>query len=723
MPRATHVQNNFNSGEWSPLTWGRSDIAKYKNGLELCSNYIPTAQGGLTRRPGTRYVAATKSSGEARLVRFEFSITQAYVLELGDHYARFYTNDGQLQTSGVAAYNGATAYVIGDLVTSAGVTYYCIANTTGNAPPNATYWYAQTGTIYEIPTPYAVTDIWALSFTQSADVLYIAHPLYVPRKLQRFGATNWKLASITFTDGPYLNLNTTTTTLQSNVAGPGAATVTASANLFVASDVGRAIRLKSGTSWGWGTITGYTSATQVTVNWVTAVGLTAVTVWRLGVWGTANGYPGTVTFHQDRLAYAGCTAFPARIDASNTSDYENFAPSETDGTVVDSNAWSFTLNSNTVNLIQWMVSDEFGLLCGTAGGEWVVAPSSAQTAITPTNVNARNTTSYGSSSAAPIRVGKSLLFVQRTKRKLREMAYRFELNTFQAQDISLIGEHLTKGGLKQMAVQLAPQPIIWICRIDGTLVGVSYDKDQDICGWHRHQMGGYSDSGHSVAPLVESVASIPAPSVDRDEVWVIVKRYVNGAAVRYVEVMTKLWEDGDSLEDGVFVDSSAEYSGVATTTISGLTWLIGQTVSVLANGAVHPTCVVDGAGLITLNRSVTKAQVGLGYNSDGKTLRIEAGGADGPAQGKLKRLVSSVMRFFQSVGLNYFSNSTSAYYPQSFRDSSAAMDAAVPLFTGDKRWSVDGTWDMEGQLSWRQSDPLPSNILMLQVQVDTQDGG
>lgn len=678
MPRATWNQNNFNAGEWSPLAYGRSDIGKYKNALATCLNYIPTAQGGLTRRPGTRYVAATKSNGAARLVRFEFSTTQAYILEFGDQYVRFYTNDGQLLNLGVP---------------------------------------------YEVATTYLIADVWNLQFTQSADTLYITHPSYAPRKLQRAGATNWTLTTLSFLDGPYLPLNTTSTTLSLS-ATSGSVTVTASAALFASTDVGRLIRFKGATTWGWLTITAYTDSTHVTAT----VGAspdagTATTVWRLGVWSGTTGYPACSTFHQDRLVFAGCTQYPGRVDGSNTSDYENFAPSNNTGTVADNNAISFTLNSNTVNAVQWMQSDEFGLLCGTSGGEWVISPSSTQTALTPTNVNAKNTTSYGSTSVAPAKMGKSLLFVQRTKRKLREMAYRFELNTFQAQDISLLGEHLTKTGIKQMAVQLAPQPILWMVRNDGVLAGMSYDKDQDINGWHSHQMGGASDANGSAA-VVESVASIPAPSVDRDEVWVIVKRYVNGSTVRYVEVMTKLWEDGDSVASGVYVDSSSSYSGAPTSTISGLTWLKGQVVKVLADGATHPDCTVDSSGNIALQRSASTVQVGLGYSSSGKTMRIEAGGGDGPAQGKLKRIHRVGFRFFQSVGLILSPAGVNvASTEESFRSTGDRMDTAIPLFTGDKRYAYEGTWDLEGQVAWSQTDPLPSNIVMLQVQLETQDGG
>src|SRR6185436_2944845 len=209
---------------------------------------------------------------------------------------------------------------------------------------------------------------------------------------------------------------------------------------------------------------------------------------------------------------------------------------------------------------------------------------------------------------------KSTLFVQRTGRKLREMTYEYVVNTFKAPDISLVSEHLTKSGIKQLTVALAPQQMLWLARNDGTLVGVTYDKDQNAAGWHQHTIGG-------TGVAVESIAAIPSPDTTRDELWLSVRRTIGGVTKRYVEVMSKYWEDGDAVSGAVFLDSSAAYSGAPTTTVTGLTWLIGETVGVLADGATHPDCVVDGSGRITLARSASVVQVGEKYTSRGKTLR------------------------------------------------------------------------------------------------------
>lgn len=250
MPRASPLITAFNAGEFSPEMAGRVDIAKYPNSCKRVENFLPMVQGPVKRRGGFRYVAEVKdSSKRAWMVRFEFNTAQAYVLEFGDRYIRFFANHGQVVVSGVAAYNGATAYVVGDLVVSAGVNYYCIAATTGNAPPNATYWYALTGAIYEIPSPYLLADLtnsdgtFALRFVESADIIYLTHTRYPTRKLSRLAATTWVLSTLLATGGPFKTENTTATTVYASGI-TGSVTLFASAAIFSASHVGSLFRLQ-----------------------------------------------------------------------------------------------------------------------------------------------------------------------------------------------------------------------------------------------------------------------------------------------------------------------------------------------------------------------------------------------------------------------------------------------------------------------------------------------
>lgn len=972
MPRATFLQTNFNGGEWSPLAMGRADIKKYSSALATCQNYVPTCQGALTRRPGTRYIAPARDSSVAcRLIPYEYSTSQAYILEFGNYYLRFYTNGGQLLNNTATAYrtasvtftvtgslvnwtshgfsvgdpvvfllgtgavvptgltagsvyyvnsinnansftvaatyggatvaftttgsgtiNGAYVYAAGQLAIQSSISYVCLnssiyaplvapaatftatsttvtitnhgltpgmavsfavgtggalpaaitagttyyvvrslststftiatsiggteitfatAGTVGSTPNtcvlSSNFWYAQSSTAYEIPTPFATADLWQIVYTQSADVLYLAHNNYNPVKLSRLGAQQWSLTKFNNQDGPYLPQNSTTTTMTVSVA-TGSGTITASATTginngkgFQSFDVGRQIRLYYlGTSpvvaWGWGTITSITSSTVANFTWgvaptgtgVSTAATGAVTTWRLGSWCTDLGYPGAICFHQDRLTFGGTIKYPNRLDFSNTGDYENFSPTKFDATVVDSNSLSFNINSAKMNVINWLVSDEWGLLVGTASSEWVVAPAVTGIALTPTNVNVKQVSTYGGADIYPARLGKTTFYVQRTQRKIRAMAYKFIANSFESPDISILAEHLTYSGIKEIAVAPAPNPIIWMARNDGKLTGVLYDNDQEVLGFHQHVLGGFSDTSSTYAKI-ESIAVIPSQNTYYDEVWLSVKRYINGATVRTVEQMTKYWENGDEIQNSFYVDCGASVTlptgtytrsgttltavfstahglttgnskyfkfsdvtlngtytvtvtdtytltittttsstvggtiGIYTNTVSGITWLLNETIGVLVDGSTHPDVVVSNTGTITLNSYYNTIVVGYKYNSDGKTIRIEAGGGDGPAQGKLKRIHRIIVRYFQSVGTQVQATNISNLNIEPFRTSADHMSGPIALFTGDKRFSWQGTYELEGQIFWRQNDPLPSNILLIGAQLETQDGG
>lgn len=233
MPRATWIQTGFNAGEWSPTLYGRVDLQKYRLALQLCKRYLPWVQGSLTRCPGTEYIAAAKVATKVRLQRFEFSTVQAYVLEFGNLYVRFYTEGGQLLNAGVP---------------------------------------------YEVVTPYTEAELGDLAFTQSADILYIVHPNHPPQMLKRLGATNWQLVAVDFQDGPYLPRNLTGNRMSATDSTPGSSsnltfTLTDGVNGgngFSSDDVGRLIRFENSTSGAstkylWAVITAVTDSKHITV--------------------------------------------------------------------------------------------------------------------------------------------------------------------------------------------------------------------------------------------------------------------------------------------------------------------------------------------------------------------------------------------------------------------------------------------------------------------------
>lgn len=682
MPKASPIQTNFTGGEFAPTLEGRVDLGKYGNACRRMVNFWPLLHGPAVRRPGTRFVAHAAAAGSrSRLVPFEFSVTQAYVLEFADGAIRVFRDGGPVEAS--------------------------------------------PGVPVEIAAPYAAAELAGLRWAQSADVLYLTHPARRPRTLTRSSHTSWTLADYAFADGPWLPVNAGATTVTPSALS-GAATLTASAALFAATDVGRLLRWRAagGGGWGWGKITGFTSATQVAFSWSAAAGgaAGASTQWRLGAWSDTTGWPAVATFFQDRLCFAGAPGTPQRIDMSRTGDYQSFAPSDPDGTVVDDHAVAVTLNANDVNVVRWLGDDEKGLIAGTVGGEWLIRPSSLGEAITPSNIQASRSTNFGSADIAPVRIGKAILYVQRARRRLREHAFVFEDDGFRSPDVSLLATHLPPPGIIEMAFQQEPDSLLWLVRADGRLLGLAYAREQEVVAWHSHGLGGFANAEKTQPAAVESVACIPAPDGGRDELWLAVRRWIDGAEVRTIEVMAAPLADEAPAADAFYVDCGASYLGAPASAIGGLDHLEGETVAVLADGATHPPrTVADGA--IQLERAASVVHVGLGYVSVLETMGLEAGSATGTAQGKTKRLHRCTIRLHRSLGVAAGpAEGLLDPVPQTqFRLPATPMGAAPPLFSGDADLAWPGGYETAGRVRIECRDPLPATVVAVMPQVVTQD--
>ena len=675
MARVAVQLTNFTGGELSPRLDGRNDLAKYPTGLKTLENFVVFPHGSVARRSGTQFVAEVKdSTKKTRLIPFEFSTTQTYMLEFGNQYIRFYKDNGQILSGGSA---------------------------------------------YEISSPYLEAELFDIKFAQSADVMYICHPNHAVRKLARTAHTSWTLTEVDFTDGPYLddNISSTTFTMSAHTVGTGR-TLTASSTTgingdtgFQTTDVGRLVRFRD----GYGKITGRTSTTVVTVEILEDMGSSShSTNWSLGSFSDTTGHPSCVTFFEQRLVFAATLNNPQTIYFSKSGDYENMNENR-GGTVADDDAIIYTIASNQVNAIRFMTSTRT-LIIGTAGGEFAVSGGGTDVAITPTNILIKKQSNHGAANIDAIPAGNATLFLQRAKRKLRELAYNFDVDGYVSPDLTILAEHISEGGLTQLSYQQEPNQIIWGTRADGQLIGLTYQREQQVVAWHRHIFGGAFGSGNAVC---ESVATIPTDNSEY-QTYVIIKRTINGATKRYVEFIHNY--DFDETDDTSFnfLDSQLEYSGSPVTTISGLSHLEGQTVSILADGATHPDKTVS-SGEITLDRSASKVKVGLGYTSLLQTMRLDAGSQDGTSQGKTKRIFDIAIRLYESLGVEVGPDLNNMERIP-FRSSADAMDSAVSVFTGDKEVEFRGNYETDGFIVVRQTQPLPLTILSLYPRLQTNDG-
>ena len=672
MARVTLALTSFVSGEFGNKLTGRTDFDKYNSAAKTMENFLVHPQGAATRRVGTQFIASVKTAAaKTRLIPFEFSTTQTYILEFGNNYIRFFKDKGQI-TSG--------------------------------------------GSAYEISTPYLTAELFDIKFAQSADVMYICHPNHEVMKLSRTGHTSWTLTQVDFTDGPYLATNSTTTTLTPASASVGTGVnVTASAvtginggSGFLTTDVGRLINFNSGIA----KITSRTNTTVVVVTILTAFANTDATVaFKLGAFSDTTGHPSCISFYEQRLVFAGTIDEPQTIFFSKAGDYENM----TSGTNAD-DAMVYTIAANQVNVIRYLKAQRT-LVIGTTAAEYTVSADGTDASITPTNITIKRQSSYGSANVDAVTAGNAILFLQKAKRKIRELAYNFDSDSYVAPDLCILNDSVTDSGIVQMEWQQEPDNILWCVREDGQLAALTYQRSENVVSWHRHILGGAFGSGNSV---VESIASISG-DLNEDELWCIVKRTVNGATVRYVECFSDFDFDETTSTDFKFLDSHLSYSGSATTTLSGLSHLEGQTVSILADGSVHANKTVS-SGAITLDRSVTKACVGLSYDSILQTMRIEGGSLEGTSQGKIKRISKVVLRLFETVGVKV-GPSLSNLETIPFRTTSSNLSAPVnTLIEGDKEIEFNDDYNSDGHIFIKQDQPLPASILAIYPTLVTSDG-
>lgn len=728
------IQTSFNGGELSPYIAGRVDVAKYTNGCKQMENFLPMVQGPAITRPGTPFVAEVKDSADQTwLVRFEFNVEESYMLEFGDGYVRFFYNRAQVLSLGVP---------------------------------------------YEISAPYTAAELTnadgscALRYVQTGDVVYLTHPNHPPYKLSRLAPTSWTLAAVDFAPPPFKAQNITATTIYAS-ATTGAVTLTASAATFTAAMVGQYIRLDEkdvrdteqweagkavvlgdqrrsdgknyqalngattgsvkpthtigaaydgdgavqwafqDAGYGWAKITAFTDTTHVSATVISQIPAGAVgagnptTRWALQAWNSTDGYPTSVTFFRERLVFSR----DASVWFSVSADFENFV-TEINGVTTADSGFDRTLSSDGVNAIRWMSPGDV-LLIGTAGDEWALVEATTSDPFGPENCKAQRQSKYGSSRVQPQRVGSDTLFVQKAGRKVRAMAFRFEEDGFESPDITKFAHHIPKPGIVDMAFQQEPWSVVWAARSDGLLIASTFDREHDVAAWHRHPMTG---------AFVECVETIPAPDGTRDDLWLIARYTIDGVTRRYIAYLGEEQDETDLMEqaDWCYSDMLSTYDGAPATTISGLDYLEGETVWVLADGARHPDRVVTG-GQIELQRPYSKVQVGLPCEAILQPMSMEGGSGAGTAQGKTKRINVITIRVDHSLG-GQAGNSEDNLREMKYRNTSVPMGSAPPPFTGDIEMEWDGDYDKVMDIVIKKDRPMPLTVVAVMPQALVSEG-
>jgi hypothetical protein len=587
---------NLSGGELAPAFYAKTDIAKYQSGLRTCRNWMVQKSGGLANRAGFQYICEVKNNADTtRLLPFIFNSDQTYALEFGDEYMRVIRNGAQVEVSGVAAWDSGATYATGNLVSKSSVNYYAKQASTNKDPATETaYWYALTGDIYEMPSPYDKADLFDLKYIQSADVVSIVENGYAPRDLTRTGHTAWTIGAMSFT--PLV-------TAPTNVAVAG----TAGAGTYVyhvtAVDPDTFEESLAGTK-SQGSLAEASASQPHTITWTAVSGVTTYYVYieksgypsYIGIAGTNsftnNGitpdydqsppvardpfpsaayWPATIAYVQQRLTMANSTSDVEKIFMSKSANFKNFTVGLS---VEDDDAVTFTVAGSRVNAVKHIVS---------AGSKNIVLTSSAEIEIsgdeagiiTPAATNPKTISYYGSSDIQPLIIGSAVIFVQARNNVVRDL-YEDLVEGTGGSDLTIFASHLFEGKqIVSWAYQQVPNSIIWVVLDDGQMLGLTYLRDHKVWAWHRHDTDG----------LFKDVIAIPEGN--EDAVYVIVERVIDGNTKKYIERMYSRYF-ADPI-DGVFMDSALSYdgwhTGSTTMTLTGTGWAYNDSLTLTASAS------------------------------------------------------------------------------------------------------------------------------------------
>lgn len=720
------VQSSFTSGELSPRLHNRPTLSRYLAGLKRCENMYVHREGGASNRPGFEFVAEVKDSTKAtRVAEFLYSTKDTYCLEVGEYYIRVFREGAVVLVPLTApawscpGLPTVLAYSPGQIVSNGGALYLCTVwhlcqpNYEPGVGANWTdVWVLTTSSaILEIATPYTEAELFELTYVQSGDVITICHPTHPPSQLVRYAVDDWRLEPIDFSPAIEAPINLAMT---GGVAPVRTYVVTAISEETSEESVASASTTgnEDGGTLTWDAVTG---ASEYAVyredngifGFIGMAGTNSFTDAKIlpelddtppterNPFDGVDKYPSVSAYHEQRQVYANSNTYPQKVWFSQTGNFTNF---NTSSPLKADDAITLSIDSGQVNEVRNLISMN-DMLVMTAGAEHKI--SSGDNAFAFENLRSKPESYVGSVPyLRPIVIGNTVLYVQAHGTEVYDLAYALETDGYDGQPISLLSSHLLENNtLVDWSFAKVPESIIWMVRNDGTLLGLTYLKKQEVIAWHRHTTDG----------LIESVCSLPEGT--EDYTYVVVKRTINGVDKRYIERMHS--RKFTSVEQCFFVDSGLSYSGAATDTLTGLGHLEGEEVAILADGHVFPRQTVTG-GQVVLTQEVTVAHIGLPYEAHLGTLEppIEE------VQGRRKKASQLRVGVLNSRGMHIGFDETeqSEWKQREFED----WGDPTELFTGYVDMVIEPSFETRGELLITQKDPLPLTVLSITPDYDVE---
>lgn len=470
---------------------------------------------------------------------------------------------------------------------------------------------------------------------------------------------------------------------------------------FMASDVGRFITLLgSDASYHPFKITAVTSTTvvQAIATGAPLPSVQGTLQWRFGAWGETPGWPAHIATFEQRKVYARTNAQPSGIWATKTGGYGSFLDFSVSVPVKDDDAISFTLTD--VNEIQW-IAEGSDLLIGTAGAARTMGRDSPNLPFSANNFRQALASTFASQAIRPVKVGNSTVFVADFGKAMREFVQSDNGVGYATPDISILSEHLLASGVTEVSYSQEPDSIIWLPNGNGALIGMTYEKEQSMAGFHRHPVGGDG--------FVESSGTIPGQG--RNELWLIVRRTIGGVTKRYIERMAPAFDLATMpLANAWYLDCALQSVGVPATGVTGLGHLEGMTVSILADGAREADQVVTGGAVsLASGQPASTITVGLPYTSRARLMPSSVSAGDGSGLGRRKKIVFAKIDFLETGSLRVGRDDATAE-EVAFRSTSDDLGEAPPVHTGFYDARPETKWGDKGEIVMIADGPLPATI-------------
>ncbi len=655
-------QNNFERGEISPSMTMRTDLNTYVQGAEEVRDLFLLAEGGVKRRAGSSYVGTLNGTPnlsnrlEMRLEPFMFSDDERYIMAF---------SNARLEIYRINASTGALSALT-----------------------------ALTADTSSASLPWTTARLERLTITQNADVMFVAHPDFMVRKITRTSATAFAVSTFAFDATtaddekyqPYFSFQASGVTLTPQATSGTGKTMTTSADYWNSSHVGTIIRYAGNEIL----ITGYTSATVVTGTIrKTLSATTATTNWDEASFSAYRGYPQSITFHEDRLWFGGTPNQPDAIWSSKTSEYFNFDV----GSAGDSDSIQMTINVGEFNNIRHLTANR-DLQIFTSTSELYI-PSFADKGLTPTNAQIRRQTPYGASYVRPLAFDGATIYVQKTGKSVREFLFSDKESAYVSTPLSLISSHLISSPTQMASVKGAfdrPEQYAFVVNDDGTMAVFHSIRNEEKAGWAK-----WSTTGryHSVCAI-------------DDRVFVATVRDLGSGTNSYVL---------EELKTTVRLDCSSTYT--ATSSNNG----IFTTTTPFANNA--SLAVIEGdnyIGTFTMASSVVNvsavklinsAEIGYSFTSSLKSLPVDAQVQGGPLTGEPRAITRVNLDLLSTLSVSVNSQ---PLIIQGVTDTVTSSEMGFNAFTGKKEFRLLG-YSRDPRVEITQTAPLDLQINGMIVEV------